>query len=59
MLRATDENLLFETDLSGPPSFFRIFSLLLKELNFILLFEGYYKLFILKFNVFFVYKYND
>ena len=29
--RVTDENLLFETDLSCPRHFFRIFSLLLKD----------------------------
>ena len=33
MFNFTEENLFFETDLSGPPSFFRIFSLLLKELT--------------------------
>ena len=30
--RVTEENLLFETDLSGPPSFFSLFQLLLEEL---------------------------
>ena len=33
--RVTDENCLFEAVQSGPPSFFWIFSLLLKELTFI------------------------
>ena len=33
--RVTEEDWLSETDLSGPPSFFCMFSLLLKELIFI------------------------
>ena len=32
--RVTEEDLLFETGLSGPPYFFRVFSLLSKELTF-------------------------
>ena len=35
--RVTEENLLLETDLSGPPSSFLMFSLLLKELIYIFL----------------------
>ena len=35
--RVTEEDWLSETDLSGPPSFFWMFSLLLKELIFIFL----------------------
>ena len=35
------ENGFFETDLYGPPSFFRMFKLLLKELNFIFLLYVY------------------
>ena len=31
-LRVTGENLSFDTNLSGPPSFLNLFSLLLKEL---------------------------
>ena len=38
-LRVTNENLLFETDLSRPLPFFLMFSLLLKELIFIFLFS--------------------
>ena len=37
--RVTEEDCLSETDLSGPPSFFSMFSLFLKELIFIFLFE--------------------
>ena len=37
--RVTEENLSFETVQSGQPSFFRMFSLLLKTLTFIVLFE--------------------
>ena len=36
--RGTEYNLLFETGLSGPPSFFRMFSLFIKNLIFIFLF---------------------
>ena len=35
LFRVTDENVLFEADLSGPFPFFRIFSLLLMKLIFI------------------------
>ena len=37
-LRVTEDNLVFDTDLSGPPSFFWMFSMLLKELSGIYLF---------------------
>ena len=39
--RVTEENLIFETVQSGPPSFFLIFLLLLNELTFIFLFEAF------------------
>ena len=41
--RVTDENLLFETAQYGPSTFFRVCSLLLKELIFVILFTIVYK----------------
>ena len=41
LIDCLEENLLFESDLSGPPSFFLMFSLLLMDVTFVFLFENF------------------